>query len=300
MPGHLHTHVFHRGSVVEICDVRCRACRGGCGGEERSSAHEIVLPRAGVFLKHVAGREVVADSNHVLFFNRHEPYRVSHPADGGDDCTVFAFADDVLSDVLRRFDPAAGERPGPLFRFPHAPNTAAVFLFHQQLRRALRAPGQAGLQADELAIDLLETTVEQAHRIRGQRPAAARDDTRAAHQDAAAAAKTFLAARFREKLSLAQVARAAHCSQYHLARLFRGDTGLSLHEYQDRLRLAAALERLVEDRRADLTALAFDLGYSSHSHFTAAFRRQFRLTPSRFRRTATVARLRETSTKLTA
>jgi hypothetical protein len=33
----------------------------------------------------------------------------------------------------------------------------------------------------------------------------------------------------------------------------------------------------------DLTALALDLGFSSHSHFAAAFRRAFRCTPSGFR-----------------
>jgi len=33
----------------------------------------------------------------------------------------------------------------------------------------------------------------------------------------------------------------------------------------------------------DLTMLALDTGFSSHSHFTAAFRRAFGCTPSQFR-----------------
>ena len=37
-------------------------------------------------------------------------------------------------------------------------------------------------------------------------------------------------------------------------------------------------------RRDDLTALALDLGFSSHSHFTAAFRRAFGRPPAEFRR----------------
>jgi AraC-like DNA-binding protein len=44
------------------------------------------------------------------------------------------------------------------------------------------------------------------------------------------------------------------------------------------LRLARAL---IEVPHADdLTALALDLGFSSHSHFTAAFRRAFGQSPS--------------------
>jgi AraC-like DNA-binding protein len=43
--------------------------------------------------------------------------------------------------------------------------------------------------------------------------------------------------------------------------------------------MAAALER-VGDHRNNLTQLALDLGYSSHSHFTTAFRAYFALPPS--------------------
>jgi AraC-like DNA-binding protein len=41
---------------------------------------------------------------------------------------------------------------------------------------------------------------------------------------------------------------------------------------------------------SDLTALAFDLGFSSHSHFSAAFRRAFGCTPSAFRESMRVHR----------
>jgi AraC-like DNA-binding protein len=47
------------------------------------------------------------------------------------------------------------------------------------------------------------------------------------------------------------------------------------------LRLSRALVELPHAN--DLTALALDLGFSSHSHFTAAFRRMFQCTPSEFR-----------------
>jgi AraC family transcriptional regulator len=49
------------------------------------------------------------------------------------------------------------------------------------------------------------------------------------------------------------------------------------------VRLLLALERL-EDGERDLSRLALDLGYSSHSHFTAAFRRSFGTPPSAARK----------------
>jgi AraC-like DNA-binding protein len=38
-----------------------------------------------------------------------------------------------------------------------------------------------------------------------------------------------------------------------------------------------------------LTELALDLGYSSHSHFTDAFRREFGVSPAAFRAGASAA-----------
>ena len=55
--------------------------------------------------------------------------------------------------------------------------------------------------------------------------------------------------------------------------------GAPVHQYLLRLRLAVALDRLDGGER-NLSALALDLGFSSHSHFTTAFRRHYGLVPS--------------------
>lgn len=82
--------------------------------------------------------------------------------------------------------------------------------------------------------------------------------------------------------TLADIARAAHCSAFHLARCFRQQTGQTLHGFRTQLRMAAALDRLRQGER-DLSALAADLGYASHSHFTGVFRRSVGRTPSQLR-----------------
>ena len=56
------------------------------------------------------------------------------------------------------------------------------------------------------------------------------------------------------------------------------------HADEERIRLRMALE-LLRSRRG-LTEIALDLGYTSHSHFTAAFRNYFGITPSRYRATS--------------
>ena len=86
MSTHLHVVPLFKSRTVTVRDVRCRPHGPECGGEETTAIYEIVFPRSGLFVKHVGGREVVADANHILFFRRGEPYRVSHPVAGGDDC----------------------------------------------------------------------------------------------------------------------------------------------------------------------------------------------------------------------
>ncbi|MET3382856.1 helix-turn-helix domain-containing protein [Variovorax paradoxus] len=85
------------------------------------------------------------------------------------------------------------------------------------------------------------------------------------------------------KLPMHEVADAVSRSPFHLARSFRQQTGLSLHQYRQHLRLAAAMERLV-DGDSDLAGIAHDLGYCSQSHLGAVFRREVGVTLGEARR----------------
>jgi AraC-like DNA-binding protein len=297
MPQHAF-HTIYASETVSIADVCCRARRDADDPrrEERSAHHEVVFTRGGAFVKHVAGREVLADANYVIFFNGDEPYRVTHPIDGGDECTVFRFAPHVLRDAIAEHDEWVTDRPDAPFAHTHGPAQPAEVM-RQHVCRAVARKGD--LEADELAVELLGSVLDRAYAIRGQRPRARRASTTRAHREIALATQALLNEHFPDAMELAEVARRVHASPYHLARLFRRQAGLSIHQYRDRLRLAASLQRLASNER-DLTALALELGYSSHAHFSDTFRRALHITPSDFRRTANGARLREMSTKLKA
>jgi AraC family transcriptional regulator len=71
-------------------------------------------------------------------------------------------------------------------------------------------------------------------------------------------------------------------SPFHLSRVFRAETGTSLHQYVLRVRMQQALSRL-HDGEAQLSRLALELGFSSHSHFSTVFRRHFGESPNQVR-----------------
>jgi AraC-like DNA-binding protein len=299
MSQQLHYQPLFRGETVTITDVCCRPGGCACGPEEHSTETTICFPRAGVFVKHLRRERIVANCNHVLFFNAGEAYRVSHPVPGGDDCTTLTFAPDIFADAVRRFDPAAGDRPGSPPGVTHGPSEARLGLSLHRLRQRVRADGGDGLAAEELALALLEAALDRAYRVRGERPGREPRSGATVQRERVDAAQAFVAGRFQSSLSLARIARAVHYSPYHLARLFRRAVGVPIHRYRNALRLGAALERLAEGAE-DLTALALDLGFSSHSHFSDAFRRAFGIPPGACRRALTPARLREMSKNLKA
>src|SRR5205807_4365965 len=88
----LQSHLRYHSALVSITDVCCRPTTGRLGHEEQTKVPEMMFSRAGTFVRHIGQRQTVANPNHVLFFNANEPYRVSHPVAGGDDCTCFAFS----------------------------------------------------------------------------------------------------------------------------------------------------------------------------------------------------------------
>jgi len=294
MATHLRVSALHHGRMVAISDVCCRPHCRACGAEEWTEAHQVVFVRAGVFVKRQGRRELVADPNQVLFFNRQEAYRVSHPVEGGDDCTVFTFRTEILTEAVALFRKRDGGRQP--FEFGHAPGSQRSFLLHQGLRRFLLAGEDDRLAVEEAALALLGRVLADAYGARGVRSRNCRDATAEAHREHAEATRLLLAARFAENLTLDDIATSIHLSPFHLARVFRGETGLSLHQYRNRLRLRTALER-IQGGATDLTRLALDLGYSSHSHFTDSFRRSFGLAPSKCRSVPT-ALLRELSRNL--
>jgi AraC-like DNA-binding protein len=101
-------------------------------------------------------------------------------------------------------------------------------------------------------------------------------------RELAGRARLLVAAHPGGRWPLVEIARRLGCSVFHLSRTFRRVHGRTLTAYRAEIRLQFAVARLRDQPDADLTDLALDCGYSSHSHFTASFRKSLGLTPSAF------------------
>jgi AraC family transcriptional regulator len=236
-----------------------------------SAAPHVIFPRTPVTIRQLGREPVVCDRNHVLFFNPGQRFFRSLRSRDGDHSFYVELAPELMFSL------------GRLTSFPFAfgPCDPSVFVLQRMVVRHLREESPDSLLVEECITEAVAQALERASSFHGLR-AKGRETTRAAHREIVDQTKELLAARFRERLTVAEIAGAIGVSRFHMSRVFRSCTGFSLHGYRNQLRLRAALERIA-DPHTLLPALAAELGFSSHSHFTSAFRESFGMAPSDLR-----------------
>jgi AraC-like DNA-binding protein len=258
--------------TLAIHDVVCTGLCQHKSAEETSSETHLVFPYRGVFVRHVGRQASVAEANQVMFFNAHEDYSISHPVSGGDCCLSFRISQSLLHELA----PKQHLAPGSQLRFkrPRLRIDARTQALIAMLRHSLRSGAAETLEGESLALTL-------ARRALGERTSHASSGS-AGCEKLVDRAKLVLSSDLSRRWSLAEIATEVRVSPVYLTQVFQQVEAMPLYQYQLRLRLAKALDLLGE--YDDLTTLSADLGFSSHSHFSATFRKMYGRTPAEFQR----------------
>ena len=251
-------------------------CRGTCrhkSAEECVTVAHLVFPYRGTYVRHAGQDDAVADVNQLMLFNRGEGYRISHPIAGGDASLSLSLEEGLLRELAPREYLLSGEDVA--FRVQRvridSRAQALVSVLRHGLSRAIAEP----LQAETLILTLVR-------RALGERTSRPPGST-AGRRRLVDRAKLAISAEPARRWKLAEIAAEVGVSPVYLTQSFQQVEGLPLYRYQLRCRLARALDLLHE--YDDLSALALDLGFSTHSHFTCAFRQAYGRTPTDLQRT---------------
>jgi AraC family transcriptional regulator len=265
--------VLYGSDIVVIGQVRCPPDVPhfrDCGSTRTYCA---IFPRSAVLIRRGDRRPFVEDPTVVGLYNRGEDYerfKVSPEGDRGD---WFGFAPAAIRDIVRLVDPAAADSVRPL-KVGWARVSARTFLQQRQIFEHVRRTATPDpLLVDERCLQLLATIVSEAY---GGVQELSSDDR---SYELVEAIRTTIDKRFAGSLSLVAIANDVGTSPFHLCRAFRRVFGTSIHRYLTSVRLRRAVECLGREG-VDLGELAIQLGFNSHSHFSAAFRREFQTTPS--------------------
>ena len=261
--------------TVAARNVRCSGSCRHRSAEECASATHLVFPYRGVYMRHVGSDQAVADANHVLFFNADEGYQVSHPIEGGDASLSLGLSEPVLRELASSSLLNGRGKLG--FRRQHRRIDARAQALVALLRHTLENGTIEPLEAEGLLLTLVSRSL-------GPRTSHEPGATHARRR-LADRVKVLLASDLSRRWTLAEIAAEIGGSPVYLTQVFQQVEGLPLYRYHLRLRLARALDLIA--RYDDLSALAAELGFSSHSHFAAAFRQAYGRSPTAFKQSAT-------------
>ena len=261
-------------NTVAARNVRCSGSCRHRSAEECASATHLVFPYRGVYMRHVGSDQAVADANHVLFFNADEGYQVSHPIEGGDASLSLGLSEPIL----RELAPSSllNDRGKLGFRRQHRRIDPRAQALVALLRHSLENGTIEPLEAEGLLLTLVSRSLGPRT---SHEPGATHTRRRLADR-----VKVLLASDLSRRWTLAEIAAETGGSPVYLTQVFQQVEGIPLYRYHLRLRLARALDLIAQ--YDNLSALAAELGFSSHSHFAAAFRQAYGRSPTAFKQSA--------------
>lgn len=236
----------------------------------RASAHdtiEIAFIESGVLRYRVGRRELVAQAGDIVVIPAHVEHKtdVMTPMQGGS----LKVEGSVLSDVADALSQRVTLAP---LTFASAEVTS--------MARLVTETGGGLASADKLVVaSLCDAIVARVVEAIASTEAVSVET----NDPRVRAVVAIIHDRFREPLTVDEIAVAAGTSRYHLSRLVKAATGKSPYELLLDVRLAEAA-RLLRTRAIPVTNAALDAGFTDLSRFTVQFKRVFGVTPSAYAR----------------
>ena len=264
--------VLFRAGAITAASFDCPVDHPRFAGGGPLSCHYLVFPRSATQIERDGIGRLVATPNLAVLYRPGDAYARRAISAAGDHCDYLAI------DSGDNMDIGAGS----------APISPGTYLRKRQLFERLRQGHMTDALEFEAAANELVAEALAAAWPRGATPKSSdAHDThsRRRQRDRIEQVKALLAKAGAATPSLGELARQVDLAPSSLVRLFRAHTGYSVHQYALHLRLRSALE-LLPERPGDVADVAYELGFSHHSHFGEHFRRAFGLTPTEFVRDA--------------
>jgi AraC family transcriptional regulator len=264
--GKIATKILASGGDWRVGDVVCTSGPQDRPYEEQHEAISIAVVVEGSFkYRSALGSEILSPGS-LLLGNLGQTFECSHEHGRGDRCLAF------------HYSPEFFERSGLMDVFPvhRVPPITSLSPWIVEAQIGIRRPERVVFEefAHGLAGCVLNLLEKDRQAKRAPTPA---DERRVL------ATLRFIEANVGLPLSLPRMASVAQMSEFHFLRVFRQVTGVTPHQYVLRSRLREAALRL-RTRPDDVFEIALETGFEDLSNFNHAFRAEFGVSPSQFRR----------------
>jgi AraC family transcriptional regulator len=235
-----------------------------------------------------AGHHALDDRSYLLLnHGRHYTIEIESPTPVESFCIFFnpAFSADAFRNALQTPDQllehADSSEPVEFFekKYPHDGILSPLLSKLRNTHRIL-PPGELEESMHLLLAALLRVhhlALRQADELQNVRIGTRRELYRRA-----ARARDFTEAMFSERISLADIAKAAALSPNHLLRVFPQIYHQTPHQFLTSRRLDEAA-RLLVNTESSVTDICLAVGFESLGSFSSLFRRRFGISPSEYR-----------------
>ena len=276
-PGY-RVHWRFAGERFAVADWCCSGAGSGAPSDEVTRHFEINLHRRGWHVRSFARRRFFIDPLHHSLWPAESGFGLSNNVAQPQAATLLFVGHEVVEEILAGI----------------GGSSAAMFRKLQTQPAHWRSSDLTACHVRLLATDCVDRLAMEEHSLALIRRVVAEatestdlDERGTATRRVAAVdkARSYILSRYREPLSLSSIAASCGAAPSTLCESFPRVVGMPVWKYVLRLRLQDAAFALAEGAE-DLSSLALDLGFSSHSHFAQAFRAHFGATPSQFRRPA--------------
>ena len=273
--GDLDTNVVAEGDGWTVEDIVCSRGPRDRRFEEQHDRFVIAIVTSGTFQYHSSGadRELMMTPGSVLLGSPGQCFECGHEHGVGDRCLAFHFAADYFHTIVAELDT---RRALKSFR---APKLSPVQTLSPIVADACAALSRSRQVAwEELGIRLAARVFQIDGKpnvaLSGPSPAAIARMTESVR---------LIEAHQGSELTLAQLAKDARLSPFHFLRTFEDVTGTTPHQYMRRTKLRAAAIKLVGGG-TKIIDVAFASGFGDVSNFNRAFRAEFGVSPTTYRR----------------
>lgn len=109
--------------------------------------------------------------------------------------------------------------------------------------------------------------------------------------------KEYVHANLRGEISLSQISGVTHLNPDYMTRIFKHQTGMTVHDYVIRKRMEHA-KNLLQTSALSVSEIAMESGYDNFSYFIRVFKKHCGMTPKQYRREFALSHIAENSSKM--
>lgn len=268
-------HLLHQSDFYQIRNFECTCMECSVSKVEHCKQFSICFARSGFYAQEVFRKSLEMHIGRLLVSKPDIEYVIRHIDNQPDVCTSFNFSDAFYEKVKEHFkEEAKWFFSNPDLQSLLLTSHSDIEFIHQRILTQARQG--SSLEMDDLVVQLVEKVML----TMGNKPRVEQvsESLKRHHLSTVEKARDFLFENFTKNIGLQQLAEHCCVSVFHFSRIFKSVMNASPHHYLLGLRLNHA-KLALQSTTLTVTEIAFQSGFNSLEHFTAAYRQQFGITP---------------------